>query len=123
MIELEILRISQTLMMPASAIIVNRNGMQVAVVENGVAHLHKIAIRTDYSTEVEINAGVKDGDQVILQPPENLTDGDKVQIIPGTFDARNPIQGNGSGRDCQAHPAAESAGSASFPERKHSVSR
>ena len=55
--------------------------MQVAVVENGVAHLHKIAITTDYGTEVEVNRGVKDGDQVILQPPVDLEDGDKVRII------------------------------------------
>ena len=58
--------------------------MQVAVVENGVAHLHKIAITTDYGTEVEVNEGVQNGDQVVLQPPVNLADGDKVQIIPGT---------------------------------------
>jgi molybdopterin converting factor small subunit len=56
--------------------------MQVAVVENGIAHLHKIAITADYGTEVEVNAGIKDGDQVVLQPPVNLADGDKVQIIP-----------------------------------------
>jgi molybdopterin converting factor small subunit len=56
--------------------------MQVAVVENGVAHLRKIAITTDSGTEVEVNEGVKDGDKVILQPPVNLADADKVQIIP-----------------------------------------
>ena len=51
------------------------------MVENGVAHLHKITITTDYGTEVEVNEGVKDGDKVILQPPVNLADGDKVRII------------------------------------------
>jgi molybdopterin converting factor small subunit len=56
--------------------------MQVAVVDNGVARLHKIEITTDYGTEVEVNEGVKHGDKVILQPPVNLADGDKVQIIP-----------------------------------------
>src|SRR5271169_7027532 len=81
-VELKIPRTSPALIVPASAIIFNQNGMQVAVVENGVAHLHKIAITTDYGTEVEVNAGVKKGDKVILQPPVNLADGDKVQIIP-----------------------------------------
>jgi molybdopterin converting factor small subunit len=33
-------------------------------------------------TKVEVNEGVKDGDKVILQPPVNLADGNKVQIIP-----------------------------------------
>jgi RND family efflux transporter MFP subunit len=81
-VELKIPRQSPALVLPASAIIFNQNGMQVAVVEDGVAHLHKIAITTDYGTEVEVNEGVKDGDKVILQPPVNLADGNKVQIIP-----------------------------------------
>src|ERR1700704_4806636 len=67
---------------PASAIIFNQNGMQVAVVEEGIAHLRKIAITTDYGNEVEVSDGVKDGDKVIMQPPVNLADGGKVQIIP-----------------------------------------
>jgi len=70
------------LIVPASAITFNQDGMQVAVVEDGVAHLHKIAITADYGTEAEVNAGVRNGDKVILQPPVNLADGSKVQIIP-----------------------------------------
>ncbi len=81
-VELKIPRKSPALIVPASAIIFNQNGMQVAVVESGIAHLRKIAITTDFGTEVEVNEGVKDGDKVILQPPVNLADGDKVQIIP-----------------------------------------
>ena len=81
-VELKIPRKSPALIVPASAIIFNQNGMQVAVVQDGVAHLHKIAISTDYGTEVQVSEGVKEGDQVILQPPVNLTDGDKVQIVP-----------------------------------------
>jgi RND family efflux transporter MFP subunit len=81
-VELKIPRPSPALIVPASAIIFNQNGMQVAVVENDIVHLHKITITTDYGTEVEVNAGIKDGDQVILQPPVNLADGDKVRITP-----------------------------------------
>jgi RND family efflux transporter MFP subunit len=79
-VELKIPRKAPALIVPASAIIFNQNGMQVAVVENGVVHLHKIAITADYGTEVEVNAGVRDGDQVILQPPVDIEDGGKVQI-------------------------------------------
>jgi RND family efflux transporter MFP subunit len=82
MVDLEIPRTSPALMVPASGIIFNQNGMQVAVVENGVAHLHKITITTDYGNEIEANTGVEDGDQVVLQPPVNLADGDKVQVVP-----------------------------------------
>ncbi len=80
-VELKIPRTSPALIIPAPALIFNQNGMQVAVVENGVVHLHKITITTDYGTEVEVSEGVKAGDQVILQPPVNLADGDKVHTI------------------------------------------
>jgi RND family efflux transporter MFP subunit len=86
-VELKIPRQSPALIVPASAIIFDQNGMQVAVVEDGLAHLHKIAITADYGTEVEVNAGVKNGDQVILQPPVSLADGDKVQITPESSQA------------------------------------
>ena len=81
-VELKIPREAPALIVPASAIIFNQNGMQVAVVENGVAHLRKIAITADYGTQVEVNAGVNNGDKVILQPPVNLANGEKVQIAP-----------------------------------------
>jgi RND family efflux transporter MFP subunit len=81
-VELQIPRVAPALMVPASAIIFNQNGLQVAVVDNDIVHLHKIAITTDFGTEVEVNEGVQDGEKVILQPPVNIADGDKVQIIP-----------------------------------------
>jgi RND family efflux transporter MFP subunit len=81
-VELRIPRQSPALIVPAPAIIFNQNGMQVAVVEEGVAHLRKIGITTDYGSEVEVSNGVKGGDKVIVQPPVNIADGDKVQIIP-----------------------------------------
>jgi RND family efflux transporter MFP subunit len=82
-VELQIPRSAPALIVPASAIIFDQNGMQVATVENGVAHLRKIAITTDYGIEVEVNAGVKNGDQIILQPPVNLADGEKVHSLMG----------------------------------------
>jgi RND family efflux transporter MFP subunit len=81
-VELKIPRKSPALIVPASSVIFNQNGMQVAVAENGIVHLRKIAITTDFGTEVQVSEGVKDDDKVILQPPVNLADGDKVRIIP-----------------------------------------
>ena len=46
-----------------------------------------IAITADYGTEVEVNEGVSNGDQAILQPPVNLTDGEKVHITREPPDA------------------------------------
>jgi len=79
-VELHIPRTSLALIIPASAIIFNQDGMQVAVAENGRAYLHKIAITTDFGTEVQVNEGVKPGDEIILQPPVNLYNGEVVKI-------------------------------------------
>ena len=34
-----------------------------------VAHIHHVTVVRDLGTTVEVSAGVKDGDQVILNPP------------------------------------------------------
>ena len=49
------------------------------VVENGVVHLHKVTVVRDLGQEVEINSGVKQGDQVILNPAVDLAEGNKVR--------------------------------------------
>ena len=66
--------------MPAEAIIFDRNGMQVAVVSNGKAEMRKVRAKRDLGTRVEVDAGIKAGDQVILNPPVNLVEGSKVQV-------------------------------------------
>jgi len=76
--ELHIPRKTASVTVPAGAIIFNRDGVQVAVVENGVAHLRKISISRDRGTEVEVVDGVKAGDRVILNPAVELADGDRV---------------------------------------------
>jgi RND family efflux transporter MFP subunit len=81
-IEFHIPRKTAALSVPADAIIFNRNGMQVAVVSNGKAEIHKVSVKRDFGTRVEVDSGVKAGDQVILNPPVNLVDGGKVQPRP-----------------------------------------
>ena len=68
--------------MPAEAIIFNREGVQVAVVENGVVRMRKITIARDFGTEVEVRDGVKAGDQVVLNPSVEMADGGKVETAP-----------------------------------------
>jgi RND family efflux transporter MFP subunit len=78
-IELHIPRKTPSLLVPADAVIFNSNGSQVAVVENGVAHIRKISIARDLGAQVEVREGVKPDDQVILNPPINLVEGGRVQ--------------------------------------------
>lgn len=77
--ELRIPRKAPSLSVPAEAIIFNRNGLQVAVVSNGKAEIRKVRVSRDLGTQVEVDSGIKAGDQVVLNPPVSLMDGSKVQ--------------------------------------------
>jgi RND family efflux transporter MFP subunit len=78
-IELHIPRKVPSLMVPADALIFNSNGLQVAVIEDGVARIRKISVARDLGTELEVRDGVKAGDQVILNPAVDLAEGSRVQ--------------------------------------------
>jgi RND family efflux transporter MFP subunit len=79
-VELKIPRPTPSFSVPAEAIIFNRNGLQVAVVNDGKAELRKLGVMRDFGTWVEADDGVSSGEHVILNPPVNLTNGGKVQI-------------------------------------------
>jgi RND family efflux transporter MFP subunit len=78
-IELHIPRKTPSVSVPADALIFNRSGMQVAVVSNGNAEIRKVRVKRDLGTQVEVDTGIRAGDQVILNPPVNLVEGSKVQ--------------------------------------------
>jgi RND family efflux transporter MFP subunit len=81
-VELKIPRKTPSLIVQAGAIVFNSKGLSVWVVEDGVARVHPVTVARDFGATVEVSAGVKDGDQVILNPPVDLTDGHKVKMSP-----------------------------------------
>jgi RND family efflux transporter MFP subunit len=87
-VELHVPRDTPSLLVPAEAIIFNREGLQVAVIEDGTAHIRKISVARDLGTQVEVNDGVRDGETVILNPQVDLVDGSKVQARPQIAEAR-----------------------------------
>jgi RND family efflux transporter MFP subunit len=79
-VELQIPRKTPSLSVPADAIIFNRDGMQVAVVTDGKAEIRKVSVKRDLGTRLEVDSGIKVGDQVILNPPVTLVHGSRVQL-------------------------------------------
>jgi RND family efflux transporter MFP subunit len=79
-VELKIPRKSTSLVVPAEALIFNRDGLQVAVFNDGKSEIRKVRVTRDLGTQVEVDVGVKPGDRVILNPPINLVEGGKVQL-------------------------------------------
>jgi RND family efflux transporter MFP subunit len=86
-VELHVPRDTPSLLVPAEAIIFNRDGLQVAVIEGGTAHIRKISVARDLGTQVEVNDGIKQGDTVILNPRVDLVDGSRVQARPQVAEA------------------------------------
>jgi hypothetical protein len=53
--------------------------MQVAVIKDGMAHIHKVSVTRDLGTQVEVDDGVEQGDLVIINPPIALSEGSKAR--------------------------------------------
>jgi RND family efflux transporter MFP subunit len=81
-VEIQIPRKTPSFSIPADALIFNRDGMQVAVVSNGKAEMRKVDVTRDLGTRLEVDSGIKAGDQLILNPPVTIVDGSKVQVRP-----------------------------------------
>jgi RND family efflux transporter MFP subunit len=81
-VELHVPHDTPSLLVPAEAIIFNRNGLQVAVIEDNTTHIRKVSVTRDLGTQVEVRDGVKEGDTVVLYPQVDLVEGSKVQAQP-----------------------------------------
>ena len=66
---------------PASALIFNRSGLQVAIVdsENRIV-IKPIKISRDLGSEVEIASGIGAEDRIVINPPDGVVTGDQVRV-------------------------------------------
>ncbi len=70
------------LIVPVSALILLPDGLRVATVDaKSVAHLIYVVPGRDTGTTVEILSGLAADQAVIANPPDSLTDGQKVRIV------------------------------------------
>ncbi len=77
--------VSNRVQVPASALIVNDKGTQVAVLgPDGKAQFRAVTIAQDNGNAVEIGAGLTAQDKVIDSPPDSLAPGDPVRIAPSS---------------------------------------
>jgi hypothetical protein len=81
-VELKIPRKTQSWIVPAEAILFDRGGLRVAMVEDGTVHLQKVHEIRDFGTSIEVDEGVKGGDRVILNPPVDLIEDQRVDAHP-----------------------------------------
>jgi RND family efflux transporter MFP subunit len=72
---------NSTYLLPVSALIFRSDKLQVGVVRNGKVSVTDVTPGHDFGDQIEIVAGLKAGDQVVLNPPDSLVSGQEVTIV------------------------------------------
>jgi RND family efflux transporter MFP subunit len=70
-------------MVPANAFTFRPEGSQVVLVRGGKIHWQTILVGRDFGTELEALNGVQDGDQVVINPTDDLLEGMTVTTQAG----------------------------------------
>jgi RND family efflux transporter MFP subunit len=65
---------------PSNTLLFRAEGLRVGVVRNGRTELVPITIGRDFGATVEVVAGLRPTDQVIVNPSDSLTSGSPVQV-------------------------------------------
>ncbi len=82
-VHIEVASPAGVLSVPASAIIFDKGGIRLAIVnDTGIVSLKTITIARDLGKTVEIATGLAATDRVIESPPDGVVDGDRVKIKP-----------------------------------------
>jgi RND family efflux transporter MFP subunit len=78
-----------TFTLPVNATIFKSAGMQVATVEDGkTITLKSITPGRDFGSDIEVIAGLKGDDSVVLNPPDSITNGEQVRLAQAQPTAR-----------------------------------
>jgi RND family efflux transporter MFP subunit len=80
-VRLSIPRARPAPLIPASALIVRKEGTLVAKVENGKLVLAKVILGRDFGKEIEILDGVKLDDRVVVNASDDLETGQAVEVV------------------------------------------
>lgn len=79
-VTLKIPRTEPSVTIPAEALVFNQRGTQVAVArDDGTVQWRTIQIGRDRGTVIELTKGLEGSEQVILSPPVDLRDGQKME--------------------------------------------
>jgi hypothetical protein len=72
-------------LIPVSTLIFRSERLQVGVVKSGKVELADLTPGHDFGDEIEVVAGLKAGDQVVMNPPDSLVSGQQVNIVQASL--------------------------------------
>jgi RND family efflux transporter MFP subunit len=70
-----------TLVVPVPTLIFRSEGLRVAVVRDGKAHLVPITMGRDDGKTVEVATGLQASDLVVQNPPDSIIEGEEVHVV------------------------------------------
>jgi RND family efflux transporter MFP subunit len=76
---------SSAFLLPVNTLLFRSEGLRVGVVKDGKVVLTAVTPGHDFGDQIEIVAGLKPNDQVIVNPPDSIVDGQTVQIVQATL--------------------------------------
>lgn len=76
---------ASTFLLPVNTLLFRTEGLRVAVVKDGKVVLTNVTPGHDFGNDIEIVAGLKANDQVIINPPDSIVAGQQVQIVQATL--------------------------------------
>jgi RND family efflux transporter MFP subunit len=71
---------ASTYILPVDTLLFRKEGLNVAIVENGKAKLVPVMPGRDFGNTIEIISGLQGNESVISSPPDSIVAGEKVQI-------------------------------------------
>jgi len=76
---------ASTFLLPVNTLLFRTEGLRVGVVKDGKVVLTTVTPGHDFGNDIEIVAGLKADDQVIINPPDSIVAGQQVQIVQATL--------------------------------------
>jgi len=76
---------SPTFLIPVNSLIFRSQHLQAGVVRNGRVEIRDLTPGHDLGTEIEVVAGLKADDQVVVNPPDSLVSGQEVNIVQASL--------------------------------------
>jgi RND family efflux transporter MFP subunit len=84
-VHLDIPAQSSTFLIPVNTLIFRSEGLRVGLVKDGRVVLTAVTPGHDFGNEIEIVAGLRANEQVIVNPPDSIVSGQEVQIVQATL--------------------------------------
>src|SRR5690242_2196065 len=84
-VHLHIPSANSTFLIPVSTLIFRSEHLQAGVVRNGKVELADITPGHDFGSEIEVVAGLRADDQVVMNPPDSLVSGQQVSVVQASL--------------------------------------